>query len=100
MTENLTFKPGPWLVENNSGAKSGQDETGQLWIDLTAVSELVNKLETPTRVFQFRIGPVVYRLLRGADDPTPDNVVELSGLYHNLDDGRIGPELKDVLDQG
>jgi hypothetical protein len=86
-------------VENSSGAKSGRDENGQLWIDLTEVSELVNKLETPTRVFQYRIGPVVYRLLRGADDATPDNVVQFGGLYHNLDTGHVGRELKDVVDK-
>ncbi len=96
MTEKLTFNPGPWLVENETGTKSGRDENGQLWIDLTGDHELVDKLEKPTRVFQCRVGSVIYRMCRGADDPTPDNVVKMNGLYHNLDTGHLSRELSDV----
>lgn len=96
-TENLSFKPGLWLVENSSGAKSGRDENGQLWIDLTEVPKLVNKLEKPTRVVQYRIGPAMYRVCRGADDPTPDCVIQLGSLFHNLNDGRVSREMSDVV---
>ena len=94
--EDPIFNPGPWLEKKENGAKSGRDAEGPVWLDLTEVSELVESLQKPTRVFQCRIGPVVYRILRGADDPTPDNVIEISGLFHNIDDGRIGRELNDV----
>lgn len=96
--ENLQYDT-KIFEKNGSGARSGRDENGQLWVDLTEVSELVNKLETPTRVVQYRIGPVMYKVLRGADDPTPDNVVQLSGLYHNLDSGQVSRELKDIVDK-
>src|SRR5262245_47575029 len=95
--KELEFEQGPWLKENESGARSGYDKNGQYWVDLTGVSEMTDKLLKPTRVIQVRVGSVMYRFCRGANNPTPDHVIEMSGFYHNLKDGRLSTKMEDVV---
>jgi hypothetical protein len=56
----------------------------------------LSELKQPIRIIEFRIGSIVCRIPRSADDPTPDNVVKIGGLYHNLSDGRMSTDMASV----
>jgi hypothetical protein len=78
--------------------KPKKTEDGHWLIDFTQEgSPLLEGLKKPVRAVEFSVGAVQYRVPRGADDPIPDNVVEIGGLFHNLDNGKMGKNLKDVV---
>lgn len=66
-------------------------------INLTKDPALVDGLQQPTREVKFSVAGVRYKFLRGADDPTPDNVLQIGGIFINVDDGRMGEQLTDVV---
>ena len=66
-------------------------------IDLSKVPELVGRLQQPARVVEYQIAGIHYRVARGANDPTPDNVVQMAGMYFNLTDGRVSSALDGVV---
>ena len=73
-------------------------EDGVYFVDFTQPgSPLLKGLKVPVRAVEFDVGPMRYRVPRGADDPMPDNVVEIGGLFHNTQTGMIGTKLEDVV---
>lgn len=74
------------------------DKGDHKFIDFTVPgSPLLEGLVAPVRTIEYRIGNVLYRVPRGADNPTPDNVVKIGGFWNNLSDGRTSREMKDVI---
>jgi len=65
-------------------------------IDFTKEESFLGGLKQPIRNVEYRIGGITYRVPRGADNPTPDNVVKVGGLFVNFEDGQIGTSLEDV----
>ena len=73
-------------------------QSGRKLVDLTKPgSPLLNGLTQPVRVVTYSIGSFDYRVPRGADDPTPDNVVKMGGLYFNTSDGRVSKDISQVV---
>jgi len=54
-------------------------------------------VEQGWRVVEERVGPVVYRNLRHPEDPVPDHVTEISGVFTNRVDGRASKDLGEVI---
>jgi len=67
-------------------------------VDLTVVnSPFLEGLKKPIRVVEYCVGGIWIREPRGADDPMPDHVIMVAGIYINQLDGRIGADLADVV---
>jgi hypothetical protein len=74
--------------------RSGKNEV----IDLTQDgSPLLEGLKKPVRKVAYTHGSTEFVFPRGADDPTPDEVIEVGGVFHNARTGAVGNTLEDVM---
>jgi hypothetical protein len=74
-----------------------KQENGRYLVDFTQPgSPLLSGLKEPVRKIRYGVAAIDYVFPRGADDPTPDYVVEVGGLYYNMNDGRVGKTIDEV----
>ena len=67
-------------------------------IDLTQEGCLfLEGLKQPVRGVKHTYGSITVIFPRGADDTTPDEVMEVAGLFHNARTGAVGKTMEDVM---
>jgi len=86
------------MIERVKEIPAVKQNDGSLLIDLAQEgSPFLEGLLEPIRTVDVRVGSVVYRMPRGANDTTPDNVVQVGSMWTNMETGRAGFKLEDAL---
>ncbi|MBI5841213.1 MAG: hypothetical protein HZB19_14035 [Chloroflexi bacterium] len=75
---------------------SSNSQGDEMVLDFSNGIDLNQEFKAPIRFVELRVGNVLCRIPRSADDETPDDIVFVGGVYINLKDGRIGQTKESV----